>query len=443
MVLLILPNQLFDKKYIDKTEKIVIWECPHYFCDYNYNKKKLVLHRASMKYYEDYLKSYGYNVEYIGYNKNIHNEDYIIYNPLNKLDVLKLPLKTKVNDISTPNLMLSISDLKEYCEKTDKYFFNAFYMWSKKKLNIIPDVKSQDKYNRKVLKNNTSSTQITQVKQPFEEINLKIEKVYISEAISYVNKNFPKNCGNTDNFIFPITHYGARKWLDHFIRFKFKLFGDYQDYIDKTDNYLYHSMLSSLINIGLLNPGEIIKEIEKYQSVIPLNSYEGFVRQLFWREYQYYCYINVDFSSNYFNNKKHLTDNWYNGTTGILPVDDAIKEAFDTGYLHHIKRLMVVGNYMNLSGIQPKEGFKWFMEFSCDSYEWVMHQNVYDMVFFVTNGKTMRRPYISSSNYILKMSNYKKDKWSDIWDTKYKNFINKNKKKLYKYRYYFSTKNEK
>ena len=98
---------------------------------------------------------------------------------------------------------------------------------------------------------------------------------------------------------------------------------------------------------------------------------------------------------------------------------------------------MVVGNYMNLSGISPMEGFKWFMEFSCDSYEWVMCQNVLDMVFFVSGGKTMRRPYISSSNYIIKMSDYKKGEWSEEWDKKYQAFTKKNRPKLLKYRYYF------
>jgi deoxyribodipyrimidine photolyase-related protein len=98
---------------------------------------------------------------------------------------------------------------------------------------------------------------------------------------------------------------------------------------------------------------------------------------------------------------------------------------------------MVVGNYMNLCGLCPKEGFRWFMEFSCDSYEWVMHQNVYEMVFFISGGGTMRRPYVSSSNYILNMSNYKREEWCSIWDTKYRYFVDKNKKKLWKFRYYF------
>lgn len=127
---------------------------------------------------------------------------------------------------------------------------------------------------------------------------------------------------------------------------------------------------------------------------------------------------------------------------------------------------MVIGNYMNLSGIEPKEGLKWFIEFALDSYEWVMYQNVYDMVFFTTGGLTMRRPYASSSNYIIKMSNYptksknsknsknedsnlesrsnSKQKstkdvehWTIKWDKAYHDFIKNNEKKLYKFRYYF------
>lgn len=430
MNFLILPNQLFDPdKYLNKTYTFHLWECPHYFKDYNYNKKKLILHRASMKYYYDLLKSKGYKVSYYEFHDKLNqNLNYTLYNPLNKPEILNLPQHYTI--IDTPNLLLNNEYIQQYRKKTNKFFFNAFYMWSKKKLGIIPDLKSQDKQNRKVPK-----TQLN-IKQPFQEISSISSEKYIKEAKIYITKYFKNNYGNIDNFIYPITHQDALKWLDHFIKNKFKNFGPYQDYIDINDNYLNHSLLSSLINIGLLNPREIIDRIPK--KGIPINSYEGFIRQLFWREYQYYCYTYYDFKNkNYFNNHKKITKDWYDATTGVIPIDDCIKEGFNSGYLHHIKRLMVVGNYMNLTEILPKEGFRWFMEFSCDSYEWVMHQNVYDMVFCVSGGITMRRPYISSSNYILKMSNYKKANWCLIWDKQYRDFITKNKKKLWKFRYYF------
>jgi deoxyribodipyrimidine photolyase-related protein len=426
---LILPNQLFDIKYLGKDFRkhhYVLWECPHFFKAYQYNQKKLLLHRASMQYYFDYLKSYGCRVSYVTFFEDLERLEYTLYDPLNKLEILGLPSQTNI--ISSPNLLLTLDQYEEYSQKTDKFFFNAFYMWSKTKLDIIPKIKSQDALNRQRLDHHPI------VRQPFETSE---QNNYVLKAKEYIRKHFNNNYGDCDHFIFPVTHKDARKWLDHFIKHKFRQFGPYQDFIDKDDQYLYHSLLSALLNIGLLCPMDIIRRIEKIKARIPLNSYEGFIRQLFWREYQYYCYKYYDFTNkNYFGNKKKLGIQWYKGSTGILPVDDAIKEAFASGYLHHIKRLMIIGNYMNLSEISPKEGFRWFMEFSCDSYEWVMHQNVYDMVFCASGGVTMRRPYLSSSNYVLKMSNYKKDTWCDVWDNKYRKFIIKNKSKLWKFRYY-------
>lgn len=420
----ILPHQLFDKKYLDKKYEYILWEHPHYFKKYNYNKKKLLLHHGSMKYYFDYLKKNKFKVKYVNYDENLKITNYSLFDPVDKIN-----LPGKYTLLETPNFLLENKHYKKYRDKTKKFFFNAFYMFGKKELDIIPDVKSKDKYNRK--------TPSKDIKIPNLPSN-STDNDYINIGSKYVNKHFKNNYGNTDNFLYPLTHKTANKWLKEFIDEKFKDFGPYQDYIDKDKSFLFHSILSTSINIGLLNPSDIIDEIMEYKNKIPINSFEGYIRQLFWREYQRYCYIYYNFNNkNYFGNTKKLTSKWYTGETNIAPIDTCIKNAFETGYLHHIERLMVVGNFMNLSGINPKEGFKWFMEFSCDSYEWVMHQNVYDMVFFVSGGATMRRPYVSSSNYVLKMSNYKKGEWSEEWDDKYKNFLKKHKKKLWKFRYYF------
>ena len=431
MDFIILPHQLFDIKYLNKKNSYILWEHQQYFTKYKFNKKKLILHRASMKSYYDYLLKNGFKVKYIEYEKKYTKTNldklgikrYKIYNPIDKIK-----LYNKYEILETPNLLLTTELCNKYREKTKSSIFNNFYMWSKKELDILPGVKSQDKDNRKRLPKNILIPKL---------INKKKNK-YINEAINYVNKNFKKNYGNTNNFYLPIDHKTALKWLKDFIKNKFEKFGDYQDFIKKGNEFLFHSVLSSSINIGLLNPINIIKEIKKYKNKIPLNSYEGYIRQLFWREYQRYIYIFYDLKSmNYFNHNKKLNKKWYNGTLNIPPIDDAIKTGFNLGYLHHINRLMVMGNYMNLNEISPMEGFRWFMEFSCDSYEWVMCQNVLDMVFFVSGGKTMTRPYISSSNYILKMSDYKKDKWCQKWDELYHNFKINHKNKLWKFRYYF------
>ena len=416
MRLIILPCGLFDPKlFPDNITSVTIWEHPRYFTKYKYNKKKLLLHRASLKAYYDELKKAKYTVKYCRYNKpiSIPKSGYVYFDPV---DNIKLP--PKGTKLESPNFLLTSEHCSEYRLKTDKFHFNGFYTWSKKQLGIIPDIKSQDSKNRKKLP-----------KDYIEKHSCENKSSYIEEAARYVNKHFPNNYGNTDNFSFPVTRSDADIFLKLFIKWKFEKFGDYQDAIDTDSSYLNHSLLSSSINIGLINPLDIWNKIKRLKK-IPINSYEGYIRQLFWREYQRYCFIYVDFSGNYFGNKKNLTKSWYNGTLDVLQVDTCIQRAFDTGYLNHIERLMVIGNYMNLSQISPKSGFKWFMEFSIDSYEWVMMQNVLDMVFFVTGGKTMRRPYISSSNYIKKMSRFKSGDWCDKWNKLYNSFLTKNKSKL-------------
>ena len=427
MDFIILPHQLFHKKYLPKNiKKIILWEHPQYFTKYNFNKKKLILHRASMKHYYDYLKKNKYNIQYINFNKTPTYKKATLFDPIDKI---KIPNTTL---IESPNFLLTKENYDAYKKKKgDTYMFHWFYLWGKKIVDIIPNVKSKDKENRKKLPKDID----------IPDMPKNSNKKYIQSAIKYVNKHFKNNYGDTENFLFPISHATAKKWLKDFIKKRFENFGKYQDAIDKENDFLFHSYLSTSINIGLLNPLEIIDEIRKVKG-IPMNSYEGYIRQLFWREYQRYCYMYFDFSNkNYFGNKKKITKEWYDGTTGIDPIDDCIEKGFHQGYLNHIQRLMIVGNFMNLSGMNPMDGFKWFMEFSCDSYEWVMYQNVLDMAFCVTgarqNGGTMAKPYISSSNYIIKMSNYKKGDWSEKWDTLYHNFIKNNKKKLIPFKYYF------
>lgn len=437
---IIIPTQLFEVKFLPKYVKkctVLLWECPWYFNNpkYNFNKKKLLLHKASVDYYYDYLKRKKYRVKKVSYKEKIDFKQCAMFDPIDKLSLLKIPSSVYLEE--SPNFLLTRENYETYRKKTDKFFFNAFYMFGKSIINVIPIVKSKDKENRKTLTNK----QIDKLSIPSVASLSISDKKYITRASKYINNNFNNNLGDVNNFIFPVTHSTAKKWLNHFINKKFKLFGNYQDFINKDDDVMFHSLLSTSINIGLLNPTDIIETVVKYKNKIPMNSFEGYIRQLFWREYQRYTYIyfysiQKNRNLNYFGNKKRLGSGWYDGKLNIPPVDNAIIKGISTGYLHHINRLMIIGNFMNLAGISPKQGFKWFMEFSCDSYDWVMCQNVLGMAFFADGGKTMRRPYISSSNYVLKMSNYKKGGWSDMWDKMYKNFVKQHKNKLKKYRYY-------
>jgi deoxyribodipyrimidine photolyase-related protein len=435
MNFLILPNQLFEIKYLKENKitendyKIILYEHPQYFTKYNFNKKKLILHYASMNYYKNYLEENNYNVDLIKYTDKFLIKDFEMFKSADNLNDLK---PNKIYD--NPNYLLNNKLHEKYFTKTDKFIFNNFYMWSKNELDILKDVKSKDKENRERMSKDVKIPKIKKLKN--------IDNKFINDSIKNVNNNFNKNYGNTDNFVYPVTHASAKSFLKDFIKFKFINFGPYQDFIKKGESYMFHSILSSSINVGLINPIDIISIISKYKDKIPINSYEGYIRQLFWREYQLYCYNYIDYEEAvkkpYFNYKNKLTIEWYNGTTGNEIIDDTIKKAFNTGYLHHIERLMVIGNYMSLREIIPNDGLKWFIEFAIDSYEWVMYQNVYDMVFFVTT-KTTRKPYITSENYLIKMSDYKKGTWSEEWRELYSKFLKKHKDKLWKYRYSFPT----
>jgi deoxyribodipyrimidine photolyase-related protein len=197
---------------------------------------------------------------------------------------------------------------------------------------------------------------------------------------------------------------------------------------------MFHSLLSPYFNSGLLDPLECINEIEKKyfesKDAIPINSVEGFIRQVLgWREFimgVYWDNMPQYKQQNFWSHKKELSKSWYTGETGIPPLDSAIKESINFGYTHHINRLMIISNLMNLSGIDPNAIHKWFMEMYIDSADWVMVPNVYGMGTFADGGIFSTKPYICGSSYMLRMSNYKKGEWCDVVDGLYWRFIENN-----------------
>jgi deoxyribodipyrimidine photolyase-related protein len=336
------------------------------------------------------------------------------------------------------------TDLAEYHSKhaTGRFTHSAFYDWQKNR-PAHKDFKfpghSYDTQNRGQM---PLETQIP----PLPTIN-KTDHKYLSLADQYISKhrewgakNRPGSSNQLSNIVFPISHQATQDWFQNFLVKKLHKFGQYQDSIDgRAHNYLFHSCISPMMNIGLITPLEVILAAHKYylahSSEVGIANYEGFIRQVIgWREYQRYIYLYAGDKmrkSNHFGNHGKLTPAWYSGELGIRPVDDAIKMAFRDGYLHHILRLMVMGNFMLLCEINPDDVFNWFM-LTVDAYQWVMIPNIYGMSQYADGGLMMTRPYYSSSNYILKMSDYKKEDWCKILDALYYNFINKHKTYLSK-----------
>ena len=199
------------------------------------------------------------------------------------------------------------------------------------------------------------------------------------------------------------------------------------------NNILFHSALSPYINLGLITPEIIIEKIleSHKKKKIRINSLEGYIRQVIgWREFMRGIYQNFYSrleTGNFFKHNRKMKPNWYLGNTGLPPLDYAIKNANDHGWSHHIERLMILANIMNLCEIHPKQVYKWFMEMFVDSSDWVMSPNVYGMGLFSDGGIFATKPYICGSSYFLKMMHFKKGPWCDVMDGLYWKFIDRHK----------------
>jgi deoxyribodipyrimidine photolyase-related protein len=219
--------------------------------------------------------------------------------------------------------------------------------------------------------------------------------------------------------------------LQQFIQQRLSGFGDYEDAISREHTVLFHSVLTPMLNIGLLSPQQVLDAVLMEQQRIPINALEGFVRQIIgWREYMRLVYRTMGTAQrtrNYWNHTRPLPKSFYDGTTGIEPIDHTIRRVLCYGYCHHIERLMILGNFMLLCEFHPDAIYQWFMEMFVDAYDWVMVPNVYGMSQHADGGAITTKPYISGSSYVLKMSDYKKGPWCDVWDGLYWRFIDRNR----------------
>jgi deoxyribodipyrimidine photolyase-related protein len=257
------------------------------------------------------------------------------------------------------------------------------------------------------------------------------DNVYIKEARRYIQEHCTTPYGQGDEYYYATTREEAKQVLRTFLEQRFALFGPYEDAIQQEGHILFHSMISPYINNGLLTPEYVVTTTLLYaeEHTIEIASLEGFIRQVIgWREFIRGVYVVAGVKQrkrNFFGYTKKLPASFWNGTTGILPIDTTIKKVEKTAYLHHIERLMVMGNYMLLNEYSPDEMYRWFMELFIDAYDWVMVPNVYGMVSYSDGGMMTTKPYISGANYILKMSDYKKGEWGDMWTKLYWDFVTK------------------
>lgn len=442
---LLFPHQLFrNNPAVIKGRTIYLVEEFLFFNQYAFHKQKLILHRASMKAFADELIEEGFTINYINADEilsdirkllpalhqkgiqKIHTTDPTDEWLLKRIQKGCIENKLALILYDNPNFINTPKEIDAYFDNKKTYFQTDFYIHQRKQRNFLLTEKGQplggkwtfDTDNREKYPKNTPEPS-----QPFPESNR-----YVKEAIEAINKIYPNNPGKAGNpfgdhsHFYPVTHAEAQVWLEAFLKDRFALFGPYEDAMVKGASILQHSVLTPMLNIGLLNPHQVIQAALETasQKDIPLNSLEGFIRQVLgWREFIRAVYQRENIAQrtrNYWGFSRKIPASFWIGTTGIAPVDDVIKKVLKSGYAHHIERLMILGNFMLLCEFDPDEVYRWFMELFVDAYDWVMVPNVYGMTQFADGGLMTTKPYISGSNYIMKMSNYEKGSWQQVWD---------------------------
>ncbi|MEO1237179.1 MAG: cryptochrome/photolyase family protein [Planctomycetota bacterium] len=336
--------------------------------------------------------------------------------------------------LESPMFVTPREEFADYLDgSSGRPFMARFYERQRKRLGILVDREGEpvggkwsfDDENRERLPKSVEVPE-TEWAKPTEHVEA-VKKI--------VAERFGDHPGELESFWLPTTRRQALAWLRAFLEERFAGFGPYEDALSDRDDVLFHSVLSPMLNLGLLTPSEVVERaIDAAGGDVPLNSLEGFVRQVIgWREFirgVYRHYDEKQSTTNFWGHRRRLKPCWYDGTTGLRPLDDAIDKAKRLGWNHHIERLMVAGNLLNLCEVDPQEAHRWFMEMFVDSSDWVMGPNVYGMGLMSDGGVFATKPYICGSNYVVKMSDqYKKSEdWCEVMDGLYWRFVDKHRK---------------
>lgn len=231
-------------------------------------------------------------------------------------------------------------------------------------------------------------------------------------VMGLVERFFPNHPGSLKHFDFPVTSQGADEALTDFITHRLPMFGDYQDAMWTDEPYLFHSRLSALMNLKLLNPRKVLMAVEDayHCGRAPLAATEGYVRQILgWREYirgVYWLRMPQYLQENALDAHEDLPDLYWTGQTEMNCLKQSVGQTLEYGYAHHIHRLMVTGLFSLLFGVKPIEIHKWYLAIYWDAVEWVELPNVLGMSQYADGGLMASKPYIASGKYIARMSNY-------------------------------------
>ncbi|MFP4644616.1 MAG: cryptochrome/photolyase family protein [Spirochaetales bacterium] len=464
---LVYPNQLAapsDAVFLKRSRLVYLIEEPLFLTFNHAHRQRLLLHRLSMRSYAGRLETLGFTVRYIDIRTISSTDD--VWQRLSEDGVSVIHVADTSDDYleraltetapgyglkrvwyESPMFILPRREaVKRYLDS--KRHMARFYRKLRLDRGILVSEDGEpaggrwsfDEDNRKKLPKRIDLPPDIEVWETGRSPGgrTSTDKVAgdhaaIAEAHSWLDEVPGDHYGDAAVWL-PWTRDGAKRALDTFLAERFRDFGPYEDALTIRHTRVFHSTISPLINISLIDPNEVLKAALSFADAndIPMGSLEGFVRQVLgWREFVRAAYEQDGRymrTRNRLAHSKPLPDSFWTGTTGLPPVDLAIERALRFGYGHHIERLMVVGNLMLLAETDPDKVYRWFMGMYVDAYDWVMVPNVYGMSQFADGGLFATKPYISGSNYLRKMSDYPRGEWEEIWTALYWRFIERHRR---------------
>ncbi len=452
-MLVVLGNQLFPPEYVESAKPGTIFMAEDLgLCTYvRHHQQKIVLFLAAMRSYRDALREAGYDVHYVELDVDTaaSYEDRLAAamddcgaKLLSHFEIEDKAMEKRIvefaerrnivrEEIRSPMFLTARSEFAEFASAGRQLRMADFYKLARRRESLLLDDAGEPEGGRWSFDEENRKKLPRKVEPP--RINAPPRTAHVDTVIDLVAGHFGDHPGSADDFWWPTTRSQALEWLDNFVTERLELFGPYEDAMTTRSSTVFHSAITPVLNLGLLTPREVVgRVVAEYRlRKLPLQSIEGFVRQVIgWREFirgVYREHSETMDESNFFGHERRLTPAWYDGTTGIVPLDDTIRTAQKLGWTHHIPRLMVAANLMTLAEIHPGEAHRWFMEMYVDSSEWVMGPNVYGMGLFSDGGIFATKPYICGSNYLRKMSDYGTGDWCDVVDGLYWRFIDRHR----------------
>lgn len=362
------------------------------------------------------LQSIGENIRQLLKKHNVQQFEYQLpdeYRLDEELKQLCESLTIPAQAVDSEHFLSSRSEVRDFFAGKSSFLMESFYRQMRKKYQILMEPDSStpltgkwnyDADNRKKLPKNQAIP---------EPIYFKRD---VTDLVALLHEKRVVTIGRVDaaNFGWAVTRAEALQLLQHFVTQRLANFGAYQDAMTERDKVLFHSRLSFALNVKLLHPMEVVQACvaywQQHPNHIPYAALEGYIRQLIgWREYMrgvYWAKMPEYRKLNYFNHTAKLPDWYWTGDTKMNCLRHAIGQSLEEAHAHHIQRLMITGNFALLLGCHPDEVDAWYLGIYIDALEWVEITNTRGMSQFADGGIVGTKPYVSSANYIDKMSDY-------------------------------------